>query len=197
MTKMEQLHTLISEGKVLSATEVASKEIPPIYLSRLEKQGVLERIAPGMFIPSSTGLTERAQMEQLAQIAPSAVFCLHSALRFHHLTETNPHALHVAIPAHARLPKCELPVTVYYLNASLYVLGLEEHPFPGGTLRVYSLAKTVVDCFRFRRRVGMDLAIEALREALESHRVTPGALWEMASACRAASLIRPYLEAMA
>lgn len=190
MTKMQQVRELLQKRGAVRSSELQARGLPCVYLSRLEKAGEVVRIAPGVFVSASTTVSNLASYEQVATVAPNAIFCLLSALKFHGLTVENPHRLHVAIPAHSHFPKSALPITVYYFNEQAYATGIEAH----GLIRVYSVAKTVVDCFRFRNRIGLDVARMALREALEQKRVSPNELWEMATRFRMVNLMRPYME---
>lgn len=190
MTKMQQVMGLLKEHDIVRTSELKARRLPCVYLSRLEKEGQAVRIAPGVFVNASGTVSDAASYEQVAIVAPKAVFCLLSALKFHGLTVENPHRLHVAIPAHDRFPKSFLPMEVYYFNDRAYATGIETH----GKVRVYSVAKTVVDCFKFRNRIGVDVARVALREALERHNVSPGELWEMAVRFRMGNVMRPYME---
>jgi predicted transcriptional regulator of viral defense system len=125
------------------------------------------------------------------------VVCLVSALSFHQLGTQLPSKVWLAIPQGTSYPRVrDLPVRFYKFSRSTHALGIEEHHLPGGTVRVYSPAKTVVDCFKFRNKIGTDVAIEALSDCLRKGRATVAQINECAVACRVAKVMRPYMEAM-
>ena len=149
-------------------------------------------------------MLENAEANELNSIAeackriPRGVICLLSALRFHELTTQSPFQVWVAIDVHARAPRTsDLHIRIVRFSGSSLGSYVQERNVEGVTVRVYSPAKTVADCFKFRKKVGMDVAIEALRDCLRQRKATPSEIWEAAKICRVTSIIRPYLEALA
>jgi predicted transcriptional regulator of viral defense system len=129
---------------------------------------------------------------------PGGVICLLSALRFHGLTTQAPSEIWLAIDWKARAPKAGSPVLrVVRMSGEALRAGVEEHKVEGVAVRVFSAAKTVADCFKFRNKIGLDVALEALREYRRAHRGGVDVLWRFARVCRVAEVMRPYLEAMA
>jgi len=130
--------------------------------------------------------------------APNAVFCLLTALAFHRLTTEMPHEVWIALPLKARTPAIDTPpIRVVRLSERPLTGGIETHVEHGVPLRVFSPAKTVADCFKFRSKVGVDVAIAALRDGWRQKRFTIDELWRFARVCRVAAVMRPYLEALA
>lgn len=128
---------------------------------------------------------------------PNGVLCLLSALMYHELTTQAPAAVWLALPKGARPPASGYPVIrAVYLSGASFTTGIESHARPGGDVRVYSVAKTVADCFKFRNRVGLDVALEALREGWRARRFTLEELERMARVCRVQVVMRPYVEAL-
>ncbi len=129
---------------------------------------------------------------------PHGLICLLSALRFHDLTTQNPSRIWLAIDRKARAPRePELPLQIVRFSGPALSEGVEEHAVDGVPVRVYSSAKTVADCFEYRRKIGLDVALEALREYLHSRRGSIDELWRYAGVCRVQNVMRPYLEATA
>jgi predicted transcriptional regulator of viral defense system len=125
------------------------------------------------------------------------VVCLLSALQFHGLTTQSPFEVWVAIANKARAPKMEYPpLRIVRFSGAALTEGVEKHRVDGVTVRVTSVAKTVADCFKYRNKIGLDVALEALREAWNAKRVSIDDLWHYAQVCRVANVMRPYLEAL-
>ena len=126
-----------------------------------------------------------------------AVLCLLSALQFHKIGTQLPHEVWIALPRGARSPRIEHPpIRVFRFSASSFAEGTEVHQVDGLAVRVYSPAKTVADCFKYRNKVGLDVALEALRETWRDRRASMGEIWRYARVCRVANVMRPYLEAI-
>jgi predicted transcriptional regulator of viral defense system len=141
---------------------------------------------------------ERSGMIAVAKRAPSVVFCLLSALRFHELTTQAPFEIWIAIGNKEHPPRLAYPpLRVMRFSGESLLAGVETHKVNGTKVRVTSVAKTVADCFKFRAKVGMDVALEALREAKRSRKATADELWRCAQIDRVANVMRPYLEAVA
>ncbi len=188
---------LASQRGVLRARDLAAEDIPPVILSRLVKSGHLTRLSRGVYARPTRRLSEHHQLAEVATRSPAAVFCLLTALRFHELTTQNPHELWIALPNKSRSPRIEYPPlrTVRYSGVAL-TRGIETHSIDGVPVRVYSIAKTVADCFKFRHKIGLDVALEALRECRRGKRATSDELWRYAKVCRVANVMRPYLESI-
>lgn len=195
MTKMKQLQDAFSAGIPVSALQMRAREIPSRYFTVLETKGEILRIAPGVYVASDADVSEYSDYEEASVVAPQGVFCLFSALRLHELTDENPHRLHMAIPSKSHPPKTSLPLVFYYACARAYQYGIETRISRGVEIRVYSVEKTIVDCFKARNKIGLDVAVKALREARENHRTDNNKIWDAAQVCRMTKIMRPYLEA--
>ncbi len=167
-------------------------------LYRYLRQGLVKRIARGLYVQSETeGFSQHQSMIEVAARVPSGVICLLSALRFHGLTTQAPFEVWVAIDYHARRPNIpELPVRIVRFSGTAFSAGIEPHLLSGVTVRVFSAAKTVADCFKYRNKIGLDVAIEALRDCLSQRKATVDDLWRYAAVCRVANVMRPYLETL-
>jgi len=133
----------------------------------------------------------------VARKHPQAIICLLSALRFHDLTTQSPFEVWLAIPNKARAPKMDYPpLRVVRFSGAALTRGIEAHVIDGVPVRVTSVARTVADCFKFRNKIGLDVALEALQEAWRTRRFNMDELWRYATLCRVANVIRPYMESL-
>ena len=165
-------------------------------LRSLEQSGQIVRLRRGTYAYTSDSPSDDS-WSMAMQRYPKGVLCLSSALLFHRLTTQAPSAVWLALPKGARPPTSEYPVvTAVYLSDASYSTAVEVHNRPEGKVRVYSVAKTVADCFKFRNRIGLDVALEALREGWRERRFTLDELDRMARVCRVQAVIRPYVEAL-
>jgi len=165
----------------------------------MRSRGELKRIGHGLYaLPGAKGRPEHQSLIEVAKRAPRAVACLLTALRFHELTTQAPFEIWIALPRGSWRPRRDYPpVRVMRFSGPALTEGVEKHKINGVEVRVYSVAKTVADCFKYRNKIGLDVALEALREARREKRVTSDDLWKYAKICRVAKVMLPYLEATA
>ena len=173
-------------------------DIPRTYLSRLCASGKLQRVGRGLYVLPGSDNTEHHALAEVCKRVPNGVVCLLSALRFHEITTQAPFEVWLAIDVKAWKPRLEYPPTriARFSKAALHA-GVEEHRVEAVTVRVYNPAKTVADCFKYRNKIGLDVAIEALKECWRSRRCTMDELWHYADICRVRNVMRPYLETIA
>ncbi len=182
---------------VIRAGDLRARGVSAHHLRQLLQRGTLVRRARGLYRPADAPMTEYQSLLEACARVPRGVVCLLSALRFHELTTQNPPEIWLALPAGARTPhEPMLPLHVVHVCPVTYAAGIEVHPIGGAALRVYDAAKTVADCFKFRHTIGVDVAIEALRDYRRQRR-SVDVLWHYATLCRVTKVIRPYLEAIA
>lgn len=185
-----------SQG-LLRTRDLERLGIPRVVLTRLVRDGRLHRISRGIYTLPDRTPSEHDPLLEVALRYPKGVFCLLTALRFHELTTQAPFQVWLAIPNKARPPKLDYPpLRVVRMSRAAIAEGVEEHELSGVPVHVFSVAKTVADCFKFRSQVGLDVALEALREAWHGKRVTMDELWRCASVCRVSNVMRPYLESL-
>ena len=165
-------------------------------LRRLVDDGLIERVARGLYRMTDAEYTEHYTRAAVCARIPNAVLCLLTALRVHDIGTQLPAEVWIAIPHKARTPATVLPVRVVRFSGASLRYGVEDTEFEGVPARITSPARTVVDCFRFRRLVGMDVALEAIRDTLARRKATPDQIQRAAQACRAESLVRPVLQAL-
>ena len=166
-------------------------------LARRVKTGKLERIERGLYRVPEADYSENESLIVASLIVPKGVICLLSALRFHDLTTQNPFEVWLAVNPHAHRPKAEsISLRLLHFSGKSLTDGVEEHEINSEKIRVYSVAKTIADCFKFRNKIGLDAALEALRESRRKSLFTADELWYFAKICRVTNVMRPYLEAL-
>lgn len=195
-TRRNQILKMFQRTRVLRARDFVRAGIAREHLSRLVADGVLVRPGRGLYVLSDDAPTEHRSLVEATRLVPSGVICLLSALQFHGLTTQAPFEVWLAIDHKARMPKSESPSLriVRFTDLALRY-GIEEHILEGARVRVYSVAKTVTDCFKFRNKIGLDVAIEALRDCLRQKKANRDELWDAAKVCRMTNVMQPYLEA--
>src|SRR5579859_3136746 len=188
---------LARELGVLRSRDLAQHGIAREYLTRLTQAGLLERTGRGLYVLPDAELTEHHSLAEVAKRVPAGIVCLLSALRFHDLTTQAPFEVWLALPPTARHPRSgSPPLRVVRFSGPALTEGVEEHVIEGVRVRVYNPAKTVADCFKYRNKIGLDVALEALRETWRARRATMDELWHYAEVCRVATVMRPYLESL-
>lgn len=188
---------LMKRSGIVRASDLASQGVHPMTLRRLVERGEIEREGRGLYRLAGTEVSEHYSLLQAARRVPNGVICLLSALRFHGLTTQKPFEVWMAIERKTRRPAVDAPpLRVHYFSGEAFTAGAEEHLIEGVKLRVYNPAKTVADCFKFRYKIGVDVALEALRDTLGKRKATADEIWHYAGICRVARVIYPYLEAL-
>lgn len=194
----EKTLRLIRRLGILRPRDLRAYGIPRTYLQRLERKGLVERVARGLYAAADAAFDPRSTMAEAAKRVPHGVICLLSALRFHELTTQSPHEVWMAIDRKARRPRASgLPIRFVRFSGRALSEGVEGHRVGGVTLRIYGAAKTVADCFKYRHKLGLDIAIEALRDCLRQRKCSRDELWRYAAICRVTTVMKPYLEAAA
>src|SRR3984893_12337369 len=182
---------------ILQPQDFARLRIHPQQISRLVSRGELIRVGRGRYVLPQAQHSENLGLALVAAAVPRSVVCLLSALRFHGIGTQAPHEVWIAVAQGAARPRLDYPpVRVTLVSGSAFTFGVERHRVDGVPVRIYSSAETVADCFKFRNKIGLDVAIEALREALRAKRCTREELWAAGKECRVTTVIRPYLEAI-
>jgi predicted transcriptional regulator of viral defense system len=195
--KTTTLLRLARKGPV-RARDLAERAIPRTYLKRLCDRGLLEQVDRGVYRIADAPITELSSLAELSKRVPHAIICLLSALQVHGLTSEVPAAVWILIDRHARKPKVASPsLELVRASGAARDHGVETRVIDGVQVRLTTPAKTVADCFRFRRHVGLEVALAALKDYLKQRKGTIDALVEAARADRIYPFMRPYLEALA
>jgi len=197
-SKSEALLELARKRGVVRSSDLKAFGIPREYLSRLEREGILERASRGIYYLPGNDLTEHHSLAEAAKVTSRGVVCLLSALRFHGLTSQSPFEVWVALDPKSHRPiGGGVPLRIVRFSGHALSAGVEAHEIEGVLVRIYSPAKTVADCFKYRNKIGLDVALEALRDYRKRRRASADELWKYAKICRVANVMRPYMEALA
>ena len=183
---------------VFRARDMVAAGYPREYLRRLVRQERVRQLARGLYASAGFDGDHNQSLVEAAKRVPRGVVCLVSALQFHRIGTQAPHQIWLALPRGSNRPRgASLPLRFVQFSGRAYSFGIEEHPVTGGTVRVYSPAKTVADCFKYRRKYGLDVAIEALRDGWRAKKFTIKELAAAAAVCRVGRVMQPYLEMLA
>jgi predicted transcriptional regulator of viral defense system len=196
-SKSNRLLALAAKRQILRSKDVSALGIPRNYLPRLVRRGILRKLGHGLYASVSLRITEHLSLVELAYKVPKGTICLLSALQFHKFTTQAPHQVWMAVDVKAWAPRVKSPpVRFVRMSGRALRFGVKQYPVRGAMLKVYTPAKTVADCFKFRNKIGTDIALEALRECRRLRKATMDELWAAAKICRVASVMRPYLESL-
>ena len=195
MTGKEKILEFAQKKKTFRAGQIERElDLPRTYLSRLVEEGLLERVGYGLYSLSGGDFNEAQSWSEVAVKAPKGVLCLLSALAFHELTTQNPFEVWLAVPRDAHRPKIEfVQARVFRFAPRVYEAGIETHAISGVEVKVYSAAKTVADCFYYQSTVGLDVALEAMRDAWRKRKATMDELYHFAEVRNIKNKMLPYL----
>jgi predicted transcriptional regulator of viral defense system len=194
-TQEQQLLRLARRRKLVRARDLAEQGLPTVTLTRLVQAGKLERVARGLYAIPGAAAGEHQSLAEVSTRVPKGVVCLLSALRVHGIGTQAPFEVWLAIPQRMVTPRLDRP--------SLHVVRMSDEALANGVVRitasgvkvpVFSAARTVADCFKFRNKVGLDVALEALKDGWAQRKFTIDELWQHATQCRVANVMRPYME---
>ena len=196
-TSHQRILDLAAKRGLIRARDLTKLGLPSITLTRLVRQGLLNRVGRGLYAIPGRSESEHGSLAEVAHKHPQTFICLLSALRIHNLTTQSPFEVWLAIPNKARAPKIDYPpLRIVRFSGVALTDGIEGHQIDGVTVRVTNIARTVADCFKFRNKIGLDVALEALQEAWRENRVTMDELWHYAAVCRVTNVMRPYMESL-
>jgi len=196
-TEADKIIELVTEHGLIRARDIEAEGLHTQALTRLVRAGKLQRASRGRYrLPDPDyEITEHHGLVLGASAAPKGVVCLLSALQFHVVGTQLPRQIWMAVPRDTRAPTIDYPpIRIVRLSGDAFTAGIEAHTLEGQTVRVYDVAKTVVDCFKFRNKIGMDVALEALNEGWRERRFSLTDISKYARICRVWNVMRPYLE---
>jgi len=198
-TTQEQAVLEIARARqLLRARDLAQHKLPTIALSRLVAAGKLERVARGVYGLPGGAVSEHRSLAEVALRVPQGVVCLLSALRVHGIGSQAPFEVWLAIEHRAPIPRLDLPkIRLVRMSGAAFTDGIEHMLFDGVSVPVFNAAKTVADCFKYRNKIGLDVALEALRDGWMQQKFTMDEIWRFATVDRVANVMRPYLESVA
>jgi predicted transcriptional regulator of viral defense system len=194
---LQEILRYIAENGIVRPRDIEAIGFPREYLIRLHRQGRLNRSGRGIYTLSDANVTEHHSYAEVAKRVPDGVICLQTALAFHEITTQSPASVWIALRKGARTPTLTSPsLRIVRLSGPSLTEGIENHQVEGVPVRIYSAAKTVADCFKFRNKIGLDVAIEALKDCLRQKKASINEVYRYAKICRIGNVIRPYMEAL-
>lgn len=197
-SKSNQVLNIVRKSGILRARDLASQSIPRTYLKRLQERGLLVKETRGLYKLPDAEVTENHGLAEACKLVPHGVVCLLSALQFHKLTTQAPSEVWLALDRKARAPRERgQALRLVRMSGRALTEGVERHRIEGVTVKIYKPAKTVADCFKYRNKIGLDVALEALRDYRQKYRSGMDELYRFAKLCRVERVMRPYLEALA
>lgn len=196
-THSRRILDLLGRKGLLRPTDLEAIGVPRVVLTRMTASGQLEKVDRGLYRLPDGPVSEHETLAAVATRVPQAVFCLLTALQIHELTTQLPRQVWITMPRGSHVPRIDYPpLRMIQATDKVYSAGIETVQFDRVPLRVYGAAKTVVDCFKHRNTVGLDVALEALRDARAKKKASADDLWRYAKICRVTNVMRPYLEAL-
>ena len=197
-TSEQAVLQLAHKHPLLRARDLARAGLPTVALTRLVAAGRLERVGRGVYSLPNRAISENRSLAEVSIRVPRGVICLISALRVHDIGTQAPHEVWLAIPRHMLSPRFSQPaLRVIRMSVPSLTEGVDRLKVDGVEVPVFNAAKTIADCFKFRNKIGLDVALEALREGWNKRKVTMDDLWRYAAVNRVANVMRPYLESIA
>ena len=186
-----------TRGGTLRTGEAIKAGIHPRTLYAMRDTGELEQLARGVYRLAELPPLSNPDLATVSKRVPQGVVCLISALSFHELTTQIPHVVHLALPRNRWEPKLEYPpIQVYRFSADTYKAGVEIHSIEGVDVHIFDAEKTLADCFKYRNKIGLDVALEALTDCRRQNKCSNDELWYYAKICRVSNVMRPYMEAI-
>ena len=197
-TREQAVLQLARKHPLLRARDLAQAGLPTIALTRLVSAGKLDRVARGVYSLPNQAISANRSLAEVAIRVPRGVICLVSALRVHDIGTQAPHEVWLAIPHRMLSPRIDRPaLRVIRMSGPSLTEGIDRLTVDGVEVPVFNAAKTIADCFKFRNKIGLDVALEALRDGWTRRKVTMDDLWRYAAVDRVANVMRPYLESIA
>ena len=183
---------------VMKSSQAFEEGIQPRTLYQMRDSGLLVQEGHGLYRLANEQVWSDPDLAIVSLLIPKGVICLISALYFHQLTTQIPHEVYVALPKDSEKPRIKYPPTrFFWVSPEPFKAGIEKHSLDNVEVKVYSVAKTIADCFKFRNKIGMEVALEALREGLRQKKCTPNEILRFARVNRVERVLLPYLEALA
>ena len=185
------------QGGILRTRDALRLGVRPRTLYRMRRTGDLEELGRGLYRVSGLPKLSNPDLVTIALKVPRGVICLVSALAFHEITTQVPHQVYVSLPRGTEPPRVPFPPTrIFWFTGPAFTQGVEVHKIDGIPIRVYSPEKTIADCFKYRNKIGLDVALEALKLYLQRRNINTEELLRRAAVCRVKRVMRPYLEAL-
>jgi predicted transcriptional regulator of viral defense system len=192
----EKVLSLAKARGIIRVRDLMEQGIHPEYLRRLCEKGLLMKMGRGIYIPADSEISPNVGLAQAAKRVPHGVVCLLSALQFHNLGTQSPFEVWLAIDRKSARPRVDYPpLRIVRFSGKALTEGAEKHKIEGVEVNIFNKAKTIADCFKYRNKIGLDVALEALKDCRQRRLCTNDQLWEYAKICRVSNIMKPYLEA--
>lgn len=196
MTQRDHILQLFNSSPILRSQEITSRGIDPKSIQRLVDQREIDRIGRGLYALPGSDTSNHSTLIAARYIVPSGVICLFSALAYHGIGTQSPRRVHIAVGRGSHIPSTgNHPIHIHTFSEPAFSEGIEEYEMDGTMVRIYSPAKTVADCFKFRGKIGIDVAIEALKDVAQTRKTSVQEMLHFAEVCRVKSVMQPYMEA--
>jgi predicted transcriptional regulator of viral defense system len=196
-SKAQLVARMVRQAGVLRSRDLERNGIPREYLRQAKDQGLVRQVGRGVYVAADSRATQHHTLAEAAKRVPHGVICLLSALRFHELTTQAPREIWMAIAHKARRPRVDAPpLRIVHFSGKTLSYGVWEKKIEGVKVSVFHPAKTVADCFKFRNKIGLDVALEALRDCYRQRKASMDELYLAAKVCRVARIMQPYLESL-
>lgn len=191
----EKVFKIAKKQGIIRVRDLTEKGVHPEYLRRLCKKGLLMKMGRGVYIPANSEVTQNIGLAQAAKRIPRGVVCLLSALQFHDIGTQSPFEVWMAIDRKSAKPRIDYPpVRIVRFSGRALSEGVEKHLIEGVEVKIFNRAKTIADCFKYRNKIGRNIALEALKDCRQRRLCTNNQLWEYAKICRVTNIMEPYLE---
>jgi len=196
-TQRDIAYRLLEQHKIVRTTELSRAGVHPETIRRMMEAGDIVKIARGLYSFPDYQPTENYSLIEAQKLVEHGVVCLLSALSFHEIGTQNPSQVWMAIPRKARPPKIDnLPIKIVKFSGEGYRSGIEKHTTQNNEIRIYNIPKTIADCFKYRNKLGIEVAVEALKDVMLNKRTTVDELLKYAEICRVRQIITPYMESL-
>jgi len=188
---------LLSQGGIFRVSEAMKAGVHPRTIYAMRDKGLIERLGRGAYRIAGMSALGNPDLTTVAIKIPKGVICLISALSYHEMTTEIPHQIYLALPRGSEPPRLDYPpVRIFWFSGSAFEEGIEHHEIDGIPIKVYSPEKTIADCFKYRNKIGLDVALEALKFYRQRKPLRVDELMRYAKVCRVGKIMRPYVEAL-
>ncbi|MFC1617503.1 type IV toxin-antitoxin system AbiEi family antitoxin domain-containing protein [Candidatus Margulisiibacteriota bacterium] len=196
-THQEEIIKLLKKQQIIRPRDLKQIGVPPVSLSRMLKHNLIQKIGRGLYASIDYSIEETQDLVEVVKRVPSGIICLLSALQYYNISTQNPFEVWIAIENKAHMPLIDNPpIRVLRFSGKALNEGINKVNIKGVEVKIYSLEKTIVDCFKYRNKIGIDVCIEALKDALRQKKISLNKLSHFAKICRVTNILNPYIEAI-
>ena len=191
------IENLFKKKSIIKLKEITDQRIHPEYIRRMILKGQIIRVGHGIYMKPDTEITANHSLVEISKQISIGVICLLSALQYHEIGTQMPSEIWLGIPRKNAIPRTRYhSLRIITYSEKTFYEGIDEHTIEGVLVKIYNPAKTIADCFKYRNKIGLDTALEALKEVLKNKICTIDDLWKYAKICRVHNIMKPYLEVL-